>query len=185
MHFMAGDAGKLAPAKTRRGLHAIEFSARHSNHSIAPKPIAEKIGLGPANEILLLAVILRIRLHNETLSQIVFSGTEAGALPIEIDFVRHTIESPNAVALAAIERRVRRFQSGGIRYARVGPRCEMKLETPEGIAIQRDVLGPFAVARLACNPEFRDSRVPPVTFNKTRLALRNMAVHARTVPGPD
>src|SRR5437899_2969175 len=143
MHFMAGDTGKLAPAKTRRGLHAIEFSARHSNHSIAPKPIAEKIGLGPANEILLLAVIFLIRLHNETLGQIVLPGTEAGALPIEIDFVRHVVESPNAVALAAIERRVRRLQPGGIRYGRVGPRCEMNVETPEGIATERNVLGSF------------------------------------------
>ena len=104
MHFVAAEAGKLAPAKTRGSLHAVEFPARYPNHSIAPKPIAEKIGLGPTNKILLLAVILRIRLNNETLRQIMLPGTEAGALPIEIDFVRHVIESPNAVALAAIER---------------------------------------------------------------------------------
>ncbi len=103
MHFVAGDAGKLAPAKTRRGLHAVEFPARYPNHSIAPKPIAEKIGLGAANEILLLAVILRVRLNNETLRKIMLPGTKPGALPIKIDFVRHVIESPNAVALAAIE----------------------------------------------------------------------------------
>jgi len=104
MHFMTTNAGKLATAKTRGSLHAVEFPARDPNHSIAPKPIAEKIGLGPADEILLLAVILRVRLNNETLGQIVLAGTEAGALPIEIDFVRHVVESPNAVALAAIER---------------------------------------------------------------------------------
>src|SRR6266704_3084609 len=104
MHFMAGDAGKLAAAKTRRRLHTVEFPARDPNHSIAPKPNAEKVGLGPANEILLFVVTLPIRLHNETLGQIVLPGTEAGTLPIEIDFVRHVIESPNAVALAAIER---------------------------------------------------------------------------------
>jgi hypothetical protein len=104
MHFMAGDAGKFAAAKTRRSLHAIEFPARDPNHSITPKSIAEKIGLGLANKILLLAMILCVRLHNETLDQIVLSGTEAGALLVEIDFVRHVVESPNAVALAAIER---------------------------------------------------------------------------------
>ena len=104
MHFMAADARKLAAAKTRRSLHTVEFPARDPDHSIAPKPIAEKIGLGPADEILLLAVILRIRLNNETLGQIVLSGTKAGTLPVEIDFVRHVIESPNAVATAAIER---------------------------------------------------------------------------------
>ncbi len=61
----------------------------------------------------------------------------------------------------------------------------MNLETPEGIAIERDVFGAFTVARFASNPELRDPRVPPVAFNKTRLALRHMAVHARTVPCPD
>ena len=61
----------------------------------------------------------------------------------------------------------------------------MNFETPDGIAIERDVLGSFTVARLTRNPELRDPRVPPVAFNKTRLALCNMAVHARTVPCPD
>ena len=101
---MTANTGKLAAAKTRGSLHAVEFPARDPNHSIAPKPIAEKIRLGPENEILLLAVIFLIWLNNETLGKIMLPGTEAGALPVEIDFVRHVIERPNAVALAAIER---------------------------------------------------------------------------------
>ena len=166
-------------------MHAVELPARDPNHAVAPKPIAEKIRFGPANKILLLAMILRARLHDETLGQIVLSGTEAGALPIKIDFVSHVVESPNAVAIAAIERRVRRFQTRGIRNARIGSVREMDLETPHGITIERDVLRPFTVAGFARNPEFRDPRVPPVAFNKTRLALRHVAVHAGAVPCPD
>ena len=61
----------------------------------------------------------------------------------------------------------------------------MNLVTPDGISIEREVLGPFTVARLTRNPELRDPGVPPIAFHKTRLALRHMAVHARTVPRPD
>jgi len=103
MHLVAGDAGEFAAAKTRRGLHAVEFASCHSNHSVTPESVAEKIRLGPANKIFLVTVIRRTWLYDETLCEIALAWTEAGAVPIEIDFIRHVIKGPNAVALPAGE----------------------------------------------------------------------------------
>src|SRR5437879_406869 len=107
MHFVAGDAGEFSAAKTGRRLHAVELSSRHPNHAVAPESIPKKIRFGPADEILLFAMVPRVWLNDETLSEIVSAGTETGAMPIEIDLVRHVVESPDAVTLTAIERRVR------------------------------------------------------------------------------
>src|SRR4029077_5332240 len=103
MHLVTGDAGEFATAKTRRGLHAVEFASRHSNHSVPPESVAEKIRRGPANKIFLVAVIRRSWLYDETLREIVSAWTEAVAVPIEIDFIRHVIKGQNAVALPAGE----------------------------------------------------------------------------------
>ena len=99
MHLVAGDAGEFATAKTRRRLYAVEFASRYSNHSITPESVAEETRLGPANKIFLVTVIRRTWLYDETLCQIVLAWTEAGAVPIEIDFIRHVVKGPNAVAL--------------------------------------------------------------------------------------
>ena len=104
MHFVAGDAGEFSAAKTGRRLHAVELSSRHPNHAVAPESTAKKIRLGAADEIFLFVMIRRVWLNDETLSKIVSAGTETGAMPIEIDLVRHVIEGPDAVTLAAIER---------------------------------------------------------------------------------
>src|SRR5437879_4391280 len=120
MHFVAGDAGELASTKTRRRFYAVEFASGHANHSITPEPIAEKIRLGAADEILLFAVILRIWLNNETLPEILLPGTEIGTVPVEIDFIRHVVKCPDAVALAAVERGSRSLQARGVRHGRVG-----------------------------------------------------------------
>ena len=104
MHLVAGDAGEFATAKTRRRLYAVELASRHSNHSITPEPIAEETRLGPANKIFLVTVIGRVWLHDKTLREIVSARTEAGAVAIEIYFIRHVIKGPDAVALTASER---------------------------------------------------------------------------------
>ena len=103
MHFVTGKAGEFAAAKTWRGLYAVEFASRYSNHSITPESIAEKARLGPANKIFLVTVIRRAWLYDETLCQIVLARTEAGAVPVEIDFIRHVVKGPNAMALPAGE----------------------------------------------------------------------------------
>ena len=103
MHLVTGDAGEFATAKTGRGLDAVEFASCHSNHSVPPESVAEKIRLGPANKIFLVTVIHRTWLHDETLCQIVLAWTEAGAVPIEIDFICHVVKGPNAMALPAGE----------------------------------------------------------------------------------
>ena len=103
MHLVAGDAGEFAAAKTRRVLHTVEFASCYSNHSVTPESVAEKIRLGPANKIFLVTVIRRTWLYDETLSQIVLGWAEAGAVPIEIDLIRHVVKGPNAVALPASE----------------------------------------------------------------------------------
>jgi hypothetical protein len=104
MHFVAGDAREFSAAKTGRRLHPIELSAGHANHSIAPESFDEKIRLGAADEILLFAVIRRVWLHDETLSEIVSARAETGAVPIKIDLVRHVVEGPDAVALTTDKR---------------------------------------------------------------------------------
>src|SRR5947209_6706122 len=85
MHFMTGNTGEFASAKTGRGLHAVEFAAGHANHAIAPEAVAEKVGLGAVNEILLLAVILRVWLNHETLFEVARAGPKSGAMLVEID----------------------------------------------------------------------------------------------------
>ena len=85
-------------------MHPIELSAGHANHTIVPESICEKIRFGTADEILLFAVIRRVWLHDETLSEIVSARTETGAVPIEIDLVRHVVEGPDTVTLTAGKR---------------------------------------------------------------------------------
>ena len=104
MHLVAGDAGEFATTKTRRCLYAVEFASRYSNHSIPPESVSEETRLGPANKIFLVTVIGRVWLHDKTLREIVSARTEAGAVAIEIYFVRHVIKGPDAVALTASER---------------------------------------------------------------------------------
>src|SRR5215468_3493728 len=104
MHFVTGDAREFSAAKTGRRLHPIELSAGHANHTIAPESISEKIRLGTADEILLFAVIRRVWLHDETLSEFVSAGAETGAVPIEVDLVRHVVEGPDAVTLTTDKR---------------------------------------------------------------------------------
>ena len=99
MHLVAGDAGEFATAKTRRRLYAVEFASRYSNHSITPESVAEETRLGPANKIFLVTVIRRTWLYDETLCEIVLAWTEPGAVPIEIDFIRHVVKGVNAMAL--------------------------------------------------------------------------------------
>ena len=153
MHFVAGNAGEIAPAKTGRRLHAVQFAASHANHPIAPEPILEKIGLGAANEVLLLRVIRRIGLDHEALGEIASTGTESSAVPIEIDLVCHVVESPNAVALPAGEAGFRTFQTCRIGHGGVRPRCEMNLETANRITIPLDVLASLAMTGFARDPE--------------------------------
>src|SRR5438477_8508754 len=100
---MAGKTGKFPTAKTGRCLHAVELSPRHSNHAVIPKSAPKKIRLGPANKILLFGMIGRVWLNNETLSEIMGAGTKTGAVLIEIEFVGHVIERPDAMTLTAIE----------------------------------------------------------------------------------
>src|SRR5438045_9638468 len=57
MHLVAGNAGEFAAAKTRRGLHAVEFASCHPNHSVTPESVTKKIRLGPTNKIFLVTVI--------------------------------------------------------------------------------------------------------------------------------
>ena len=106
-------------------------------------------------------------------------------MSIEIDFIRHVIKGPNAVALPAGEPRVRTLQARRIRHGWVRFRREMNLETADGISVERDVLSSFAVARFARDPEFRDLRIPCVSLDKTRLALRDVAVHTGAIPRPN
>ena len=109
MHFVAGNAGEFASAKTRRPLHPVKFAPGHANHPIAPESIVKKIRLGPANEILLLSMIQRVGLNHEALREIASTGTKSRAVPVEIDLVRHAVESPDAVALTAGEPGLRTF----------------------------------------------------------------------------
>ena len=58
----------------------------------------------------------------------------------------------------------------------------MNLETPNRITVALDVFAALAVAGLARDPEFGYLRIPFIARDKTRLTLRDMAVHARAVP---
>ena len=156
MHLVTGDAGKISAAKTRRRLQAVKLAAGDSNHTVAPKAVAKKIGLRFANEIFLFAVVGRVWLHDEALAKIIVTSAKVRPLSIEIDFIGHVVESPNAVALAAIESGNRGGQARGIRYASVRFSCQMNFESPDGISIKCDVLISLAVASLTRNPKFRD-----------------------------
>ena len=61
----------------------------------------------------------------------------------------------------------------------------MNFESPKGISVEYDVFASLAVARFAGDPEFRDPRIPFVSRDKTRLAFRDMTVHAPAVPSAD
>src|SRR5689334_13533128 len=125
---MTGDAGEFSASKTGRRLHAVEFSSGYSNHAVAPESIHKKIRFSPANKILLFAVIGRIWLNDETLCEIVGARTKAAAMAIEINLVRHVVECPHAMALAAIESGIGCFQAGRIGNGRVRFGGEMKFE---------------------------------------------------------
>ena len=103
MHFMTSDARKISAAKTRRGLEPVELTARYSDHSIAPKTVPEKIGFCFTNEIFLLAMIRRAGLNDKALFEFALARAKSSTVTIEIDFVGHVVESPDAVALPAIK----------------------------------------------------------------------------------
>ena len=58
----------------------------------------------------------------------------------------------------------------------------MKFEAADWIAIAFDVLASLAVTGFARDAELSDLRIPFVAFDKTRLPLRDMAIHTGTVP---
>ena len=106
----------------------------------------KKIRFGPANEILLFSMIRRVGLNHEALREIASTGTKSSAVPVELDLVRHAVESPDAVTLPAGEAGFRTFQACRIGYGWVRPRCEMNFETAKRITIALDVLAPLAMA---------------------------------------
>lgn len=183
MHFVAGNAGKFAPAETGRRLQTIELSSGHPDHAIAPKPIGEKLRLGLADEFFLVAVIARVRLDDEALAKVAMSGPKDRALTIKIDLVGHVIEGPDAVALRAIQTRGCGREARGVGYSRVASRGQMRDETAKRIAIPSNVLASLAMARFARDAELRDAGVPCVAGDESRLPLRHMAIHTCTVPG--
>ncbi len=182
MHFVAGNAGKFAPAETGRRLQTIELSSGHPDHAVAPKPIGKKLGLALADEFFLVAVIARVRLDDEALAKVDLSGPKDRALTIKIDLVGHVIEGPNAVALRAIQTRGCGGEAHWVGYSRVASRGQMPVETPERTAIPSNMLASFAVARFAGDPELRDARIPFVAGNEPRLPMRHVAIHAGAVP---
>ena len=121
MHFVAGNAGEFAAPKTGRRLHAVEFASRHANHPIAPESIVKKIRLATVNEILLFSMIRGAGLNHEALRQIASAGTKSSAMPVEIDLVRHVVESPDAMALPTCKARFRTFQICRISYGGSDP----------------------------------------------------------------
>jgi hypothetical protein len=171
MHFVAGNAGEFTIAKTGRRLHSVELAPSNPNHSIAPKPVPEKIRLRAADEIFLFAVIGRVWLNNEALREIVSARTEIGAVPIEIDLVCHATEGPDAMTLTTGERGLRTFQARGIGCRRIGLGCEMDFETANRIPVACNVFASLAVTGLARNPELGHLRIPLIARDKTRLAL--------------
>ena len=148
-------------------MRSIEFAARDANHSIAPEAVLEKIRFGLANEIFLLSVIGCIRLQDELLREIAFAWTKPGAMPVEIDLVRHVIERPDAVTLATRERRFGALQFRGIRHARIGLIREVNLKAAKRIAIESDMFAAFAVTCFASDTEFSHLRIPFVALDET------------------
>jgi hypothetical protein len=185
VHLVTRYAGKLPTPKTRRRLHAVELATRDADHSVAPKTIREKIRLGFSYKILLFSVIWRTRLNHEALAEIFMARAKIRALPVKIDFVRHVIEGPDAVALSAIQVGDRSRKASRICYRRVRFGCQMNFESPKGISVDRDVIASLAMTCFAGDPEFRDARIPLVSRDEARLAFRNMAVHTRPVPSAD
>ncbi len=153
MHFVTGDAGEIAAAKTGRRLHGVELSSGHANHPIAPESIVEKIRLGAPNEIFLFSMIRRVWLNHEALSEIVGAGTKSSAVPIEIDLVRHVVKGPDAVTLTAGQPGLRTFQARGIGHCRIGLRSEMNFKTANRITVVLNVFPPLAMAGFARDPE--------------------------------
>jgi hypothetical protein len=102
-------------------------------------------------------VIGRVWLNDETLSEIVTTRAKVGAVPVKIDFIGHVVESPDAVALAAIEAGDRGGEARRIRYASIRFSGQMNFKSPDGISIKCDVLISLAVASLTRNPKFRDA----------------------------
>src|SRR5438874_4662245 len=185
MHFVTRNAGEFAPAKTGGGLHAVEFAAGHANHSIAPKAVAEKIGFGAVNKILLLAVIRRVWLNHESLFEVARARPRSGAMLVEVDLVGSVVEGPDAVTLAAVEPGIRPVEARRIDHSRIGFSREMNFETTDRIAVALDVFAAFAVAGFARDPKFRDLRIPLVALHETRLALGDVAIHAGPIPRAD
>ena len=157
VHLVTGDAGKISATKTRRRLQPIELTSRDANHTVTPKAVGEKIWLCYTYEIFLFAVVGRVWLHDEALAKIIVTRAKVRPLSIEIDFVRHVVEGPDAVALAAIESGNRASQARRIRYASIRFSCQMNFESPDGISIKCDVLISLTVASLTRNPKFRDA----------------------------
>src|ERR1051326_9516032 len=160
VHFVAGDAGEIAAAKTGRRLYAVEFASGPANASLAPESVVKKIRLRPGNEIFLFGVIRSVGLHHEPLREFARTGTKSSSVSIEIDLVRHVVESPDAVTLPASEAGFGPFQICRVRDRRVRLCREMNFETAKRIPIAGDVLASFAVAGFAGNPELGDLRVP-------------------------
>ena len=135
VHFVTGDARKISAAETRRCLHCVELAAGDANHAVAPKAVREEAGLCFPNEILLFGVVRGIGLDNETLGEVLVSGAETRPLAIKINFLRHVIECPNAMALPAVQTRCGPGEPRWIADARVRLRGEMQLESADRIAI--------------------------------------------------
>src|SRR5437870_1026825 len=153
MQFVAGNAGEFSATKTGRRLHAIKLSSRHPNHAVAPKSTPKKIRLSPADEILLFGMIRRLWLNDETLREIVRPRTKGTGMTIEINLIRHVVECPDAVALAAIECRIGCLQARRISNCRIRLGGEMEFEAADWIAVVFDVLAPLAVAGFARDAE--------------------------------
>ena len=100
---MARYAGKFAATKTGRRLQAVELAASDPDHAVAPKTVAEIIGLGLPNKLLLFAMIGGLGLDYEPLIEIGIAGPEFSAVTIKINLVRHILKRPYAVALTASE----------------------------------------------------------------------------------
>src|SRR5437667_12506896 len=182
MHFVAGNAGEFASAKTRRPLPPVKFAPGHANNPIAPESIVKKIRLGAVNEIFLFTMIRRVWLNHKTLGKVASARTESGAMAIEIDLVRHVVKSPHAVTLTAGEPGFRTFQTCRIGHGRIRLCCEMNFETANRITIALNVFAPFTVAGFARDPELGHLRIPLVVGDKPCLPLRDMAIHARAIP---
>ena len=61
----------------------------------------------------------------------------------------------------------------------------MKFEAADWIAIAFGVLASLAVTGFARDAELSDLRIPSVTLDKTRLPLRDVAIHTSAIPGTE